>query len=198
MLKHLWQGLLGGGFIILLVGCSPAGGGSADNPGTMTSGPVSIATDHTTYAPTEGMQVTIKNQLSMDIYAFDTRASCTILGLEQQNGGAWQGSQASRCPLGRRALPVKIGSGQVYTATIRPGSGLGAANAAFPDGTYRLVLTYASSPAELIHTSGSTTIYSATLTVAGQASGGTPPTPGGAPSASTPVALPTVTPRPGS
>ena len=203
MLKHLWRGLIliGGSFIILLAGCS-ANGGTADNPGTITSGPVSIATDHTTYTPTQGIRVTVKNGLSEDIYALDTRASCSILGLEQKVNGAWQPSNASRCPLARIARQVTIGKGQSYTVIIQPGaSGMvtpgtsGVANAAFPTGTYSLVLTYATSSEGLANSSHVTTIYSATLTVAGQAPGSTSPPSGGVPSGGTPVSGPPSTPK---
>jgi hypothetical protein len=197
MVKHLRRGLilLGGSFILVLAGCS-ANGGSADNPGTQTSGPVSIATDHTTYTPAQGIQVTVKNGLSEDIYALDTRASCSILGLEQQVNGAWQASNASRCPLGRIARQVRIGKGQSYTATIQPG-GPGVRNAAFPNGTYRLVLVYSTGVVSPGSSSHATTIYSATLTVAGQAPSGTSTQPAEIPSAGTPVSLPESTPKPG-
>jgi hypothetical protein len=196
MLKYLWLGLIGGSFIILLAGCSAVTGASGDNPGTLTSGPVSIATDHTTYTPTQGIHVTIKNQSGKAIYALDTRASCTILSLQQQVKGAWQGANVARCPLGRIARQVMIGNGQTYTATIQAGEPA-VKNAAFPGGTYRLVLAYATSAGESASPALLTTIYSATLTVAGQAPGGSSTPPAATPSAGTPVSLPPATPKPG-
>jgi hypothetical protein len=171
-------------------------GASGNNPGTLTSGPVSIATDHTTYTPGQGIQVTVKNQLGKAIYALDTRASCSILSLQQQVNGAWQGANVARCPLGRIARQVMIGNGQTYTATIQPGEP-GVKNAAFPGGTYRLVLAYATSAGEPASLSLLTTIYSATLTVAGQAPGGSATPPTATPSAGTPVSLPPTTPKTG-
>lgn len=197
MLKRFWRGLLGGGLLILFAGCSSTpGAGGASNPGTITSGQVTIATDHTIYAPAEDIHVTVTNHLSEDIYALDTQASCTILGLEQQINGAWQGSNASRCLMGRRAQPLKIGSGQTYIATIRPGAP-GVANAAFPTGTYRMVLIYSDSQAGLGMHSSTTTIYSAALMVAGQAPGITPPPTGEPPSGGTPTSIQPRESRPG-
>ena len=106
------------------------------------------------------------NTLSQSIYALDTRASCSILGLEWQTNGAWQPAQAANCPLGRVALAVKIKPGATYHATITAGyPGLRAD--AFVPGSYRLALTYAPTKVAPGETGPGTTMYSATITVAG-------------------------------
>jgi hypothetical protein len=143
-------------------GTSTGTGSGNSNPGTSTSGPVRISTDHTSYQPTDTIQVTVTNQLSKSIFAYDTRASCSILGLDMQVNGRWQGASVARCPLGRMARWVEIPVGKPYTATIQAG---GLSNVSFPPGTYRLSLSYSMSPTPT-GLSGLTTIYSASLTVA--------------------------------
>jgi hypothetical protein len=75
----------------------------------------------------------------------DTQASCSILSLQHQASGAWQPSQVAQCPQKRPARPVKIEAGGTYTATITAGYP-GMARLSFPTGSYRLVLTYTTSP----------------------------------------------------
>ncbi len=154
---------------------------SDSNPATITSGPVTIATDHTTYGPNDTIHVTVVNHLSTAIAAFDTRASCSILALQVQHNGAWQQANAAPCPLGRIARLVTIPAGGTYKADITAGvKGLRAGS--FANGHYRLVLAYyAAGPSGTPSPSaaGATTITSATLTVgSGSGSPGTtPPTP---------------------
>ncbi len=160
--KHKWFCLFIGSMLVLLVAC-----GSTNNPGTKTGGPVSIATDHSTYQPTNNIQVTVMNTLTTPIYALDTAASCSILNLQVQINGAWSYANVAPCPLGRRAMTIKIEAGKTYSATIsagRPGSQQGS----FPNGTYRLVLRYSTSAEGISSGSSSTTtLYSETFNVAG-------------------------------
>lgn len=148
--------------LIVLSACGASSGGDTTNPGTSTNGPVRISTDHTTYQPDEAIHVTVSNQLSTSIFAYDTRASCSILGLEVQTNGRWSGSSIARCPLGRMARWVEIPAGKTYSTTIQAG---GLSSGSFPPGTYRLSLSYSTSP-KPGGLSGLTTIYSAPLTVA--------------------------------
>jgi hypothetical protein len=166
MHKRFW--LLKTGVLLSLLlalwGCGSTSGGGDSNPDTSTSGPVSISTDHATYAPHDTIAVSITNHLQTSIYAFDTRASCTILDLQVQVNGAWQNSQVARCALGRRAQRVEIPAGKTYKATIHAGTP-GVNSAGFPAGTYRLVLNYSTSPSGMAQ--ATTTIYSASIVVAG-------------------------------
>jgi len=143
-------------------GCSSASNSGDD--GTSTSGPVSIRTDHSTYMPTDSIHVSVINNLQTSIFAYDTRASCTILDLQMQVNGVWQGTNIARCPLGRPAMRVEIPAGNTYSAMIQAGS-LGISQASFPVGTYRLVLSYSTSATSLPQ-QNTTTIYSATFSVA--------------------------------
>lgn len=173
---------------LLAAGCgitTTMGNSSSSNPPTITNGPVTIATDHTTYAPNDTIHVTLVNHLTTAIMAFDTRASCSILSLQVQKNGAWQAANAAPCPLGRMARLVTIPAGGTYTADITAGF-KGLRTGSFPDGQYRLVLAYyVSTSGTPSPASGSTTtISSATLTVAGtgsSGSSGTPPSATGAP-----------------
>lgn len=158
----LWSGVL---LLLLIVladcGTNAGSGDDTGNPATSTGGPVRISSDHTRYHPTDVMQISVSNQLTKSIFAYDTRASCSIFGLEMQVNGRWQGSSLARCPLGRMARRVEIAAGKTYSATIRAG---GLSKGSFPPGTYRFSLSYSTSPTP----SGSgvlTTITSASLTV---------------------------------
>ncbi len=147
--------------LFALWSCGPAGD---SNPGTSTSGPVSISTDHAMYRPGDVMRVSVTNHMQKSIFALDTRASCTILGLQVQVNGTWQNSQASRCALGSIAGLVEIPAGKTYSATISAGTP-GVSSPGFPAGFYRLVLTYSTSPKGVSANQGKTTIYSAAFVV---------------------------------
>ena len=77
-----------------LSGCSSTTNSGDD--GTSTSGPVSIRTDHSTYMPTDSIHVSVINNLQMSIFAYDTRASCSILDLQIQVNGVWQATNVAR------------------------------------------------------------------------------------------------------
>lgn len=181
---HFSWGLVA--ILMLLAGCGlSAGNGQNTSPPTHSSGPVEISTDHSQYGAAETLNVTVTNHLATPIYAFDTRASCSILGLEFLAKGGWQVSSAARCALGRMALPVKIEPGATYSAKIASRS-IPNSKANFPAGTYRLSLTYYSSLPNQGAASAGTTNYSVQVTVtssgsssnsvpSGSAPGGTGP-----------------------
>src|SRR5579872_3820658 len=167
-MKRSYAHLIRGMIVLLLIalaGCGyAAGSGDTNgNAGTATNGSVSIQTDQSSYAPTASIKVTVTNHLAGSIYAYDTRASCSILDLQVQVNGAWQAAQAARCPLGRPARRVEIPSTHTYNATIEAGYA-GISTASFPAGTYRLLLSYSTSATSLPQQS-TTTVYSATFTV---------------------------------
>lgn len=168
----------GGGFLALAVLVWLAGcGGSSGNAGPAaspanTSAPTSagegvrIATDHSTYRPNETIEAAVANGLGRGIYALDTRASCSILGLERQVNGVWVPVQSAECPLGRVALVVEIEPGATYRTSITAGyPGLRAAN--FPAGVYRLTLSYSQDRFGPGETGAVVTIYSASFAVGG-------------------------------
>jgi hypothetical protein len=157
-------GLLG--LSLLLGGCAP-GVGSSSTPSPTPSasgGAVSITTDQAVYAPDGTITVTVHNALSTPIYALDTLASCSILSLQYQVNSTWQPSQVAQCPQKRPARLVKIEAGTIYTASITAGYP-GVNQLSFPVGTYRLVLTYTTSPDTLPSTDTATTITSSTFQV---------------------------------
>ena len=180
-MKRHW--LLGAAMLLALAlaGCGDlsAGTGANTSAPTATTGPVTIATDHSAYAPADTMKVTIVNHLAQAIYAFDTQASCSILSLEVQQAGKWAGSSALHCPLGRAAMMVKIEPGATYTASLGARVTSIGKNHALPNGSYRLVLRYYTSLPSGANQVAATTINSATLTV----SGSVPPSQGTIPSA---------------
>ncbi len=180
-MKKLGLWLLGASLALALTlaGCGSSTGGTAVNTSapTLTTGPVTIATDHSSYAPTDMIKVTIENHLTKAIYAYDTQASCSILSLQVQQGGQWAASNALHCPMGRPAMLVKIEPGGTYNTTLGA-SVASIGQRTLPVGTYRLVLNYFDAPLSgATQAPTPTTVPSATLTVSGSVppSGGTPP-----------------------
>ena len=164
-MKNNYWNFVGGLLMVLLFtlpACSSTSNSGDD--GTSTSGPVSIRTDHSTYMPTDSIHVSVINNLQTSIFAYDTRASCTILDLQIQVNGVWQATNIARCSLVRPAMRVEISAGNSYSATIQAGS-QGISQASFPVGSYRLVLSYSTSATSLPQ-QNTTTIYSATFSVA--------------------------------
>ena len=161
------------GGVCALAACSSVSGldGSSNtSPSTDTGGPVSIGTDHAQYGAKDSIQVTVTNHTQQAIYAWDTKASCSILDLEVQNGGDWEPSSQAQCAIKRAAMPVKIEPGAAYNATIRAGM-LPNGNAAFPGGSYRLTLAHGGSAT--LAESAATMVYSALLTITdGPSNGG--------------------------
>jgi hypothetical protein len=162
--------LLGGAFALAACSSVPGAGDSVNtSPSTDTGGPVSIGTDHSQYGGKDSIQVTVTNHTQQAIYAWDTKASCSILDLEVQSGGAWQSSSQAQCAIKRAAMAVKIEPGATYSATIRAGM-LPNSNAAFTDGSYRLKLAYG--PSAMDADNAATVVYSALLAITGGASNG--------------------------
>jgi hypothetical protein len=158
------------GLLVLLAGCGlGASAGANSSPPTSSGGPVSVAIDHSQYGGSEGIKVTVTNSLGSAIYAYDTRASCSILSLETQSGGSWGPASVAHCPLGRAAMLVKIAAGASYNATTQA-SIPGVNSATFPTGSYRLVLQYYTSATP--GTSAGTPVYSVSLSITGSGASG--------------------------
>jgi hypothetical protein len=190
-MRHLGMRRLAGlalfGGVFALAACSSVSssdGSSNTSPSTDTGGPVSISTDHAQYGANDSMQVMVTNHTQQAIYAWDTKASCSILDLEVQNGGDWQPSSQARCAIKRAAMSVEIAPGAAYNATIRAGM-VPNSNAQFPGGSYRLTLAYGGSPTEAA--SAATIVYSALLTITGAPSTGGGGAPGATPASSPPT-----------
>jgi hypothetical protein len=181
MRKHWWWSVALFGCAIAMVACGStatagSGGGATPNtsPPTKSAGPIVIGTDHTRYAPTDLIQVTLTNGLATALYAYDHQASCSIFAIERQQASVWQplDSSLAGCPLGRPTMMVKIAAGATYHATIRAGY-LRQGDRSFPAGQYRLALSYSNTPPAVDpgappageSTPARNVIYSATFTV---------------------------------
>ncbi|MEO7002791.1 MAG: hypothetical protein ABI068_13325 [Ktedonobacterales bacterium] len=140
--------------LLALTGCASVAGADAastpnTSPATHISGPIDISTDHSIYAPTEVINVTITNSLSKPIIAYDTQSGCSILALQRQQSGQWVVANEAHCPMGRVAAPITIKAGGVYHAAIHAGfSGVpsGGGQQYFTPGVYRLALEYFLAP----------------------------------------------------
>jgi len=144
-------------------GTSPGGLAGTSQPGTPPNGSVSLRTDRTTYRSGDTIQVSVTNHLQAGIFAYDTLASCTILGLQAQINGSWQNSKVAYCALGRMARLVEIAAGQTYQAGIRAGVS-GVQSPGFPPGIYRFSLQYMTSAQTSVQKR--ITIYSSPVTIA--------------------------------
>ena len=147
---------------LVLLGCArAAGSGSAS---ASAGRAIRVTTDRAEYAPNDAVAVTVRNTLATAIYAMDTQASCSILSLHALVNGVWQPSQMAPCPQKRPARPVKIDAGATYTATITAGYP-GVQSLLFPVGSYRLVLTYTTSPDAFASPHASVTVTSSPIQV---------------------------------
>lgn len=140
--------------------CKPGSGLGILCPGTPPGGwcpvqnSVTVKTNRTSYNPADTITVTIANNLSVPIFALDTKAGCSVLGLQMIVNGQWQNSTVAGCPLGRHAVAVQINPGQQLSATIKGNNGL------FPYGTYRFTLSYSTAQVQVLNNTGLVTIYS--------------------------------------
>lgn len=166
-------GLLALALGVWLAGCGATSGSVAPmaspantSPPTSAGEGVRIATDHSAYWPNEAIAASVANGLGQSIYALDTRASCSILGLEWRVNGAWVAAQGAGCPLGRIALVAEIKPGATYRTSITAGYP-GLRVASFPPGVYRLALAYSLAKIGPGAPGAAVTIYSASFTIGG-------------------------------
>ena len=201
--RNLWGALAAAVAVLALValaGCAQTAGADAastpnTSPPTHISGPIDISTDHSVYAPTEVISVTITNSLSKPIIAYDTQSGCSILALQRQQGGVWLPASAAHCPLGRVAAPITIQAGGTYKAAIQPAyPGLPSMSGEryFTPGTYRLALNYYFAPLGSAsgHGGTGTQLFSQSFSVVGAIPANTAPASsgnGGTPIVLTPV-----------
>ena len=148
---------------LFLIGCARGAGNIGASP-SASGGSIRITTNRADYAPDDAIAVTVRNTLSTAIYAPDTQASCSILSLHYLVNGVWQPSQVAPCPLKRPARLVKIDAGATYTATITAGYP-GLQQIPFPAGSYRLLLTYTTSPDTLPSPNAGVTVTSSLIQV---------------------------------
>lgn len=142
----LCAGLVSLACILVACGATTVAGVAAANPATTSGTTVIITTDHTRYAPTDVIGVTITNTLATPIWAFNHQASCTVLSLELQTTSGWQdiaspNARIAGCPLGAATMAVRIVPGATLTGRVMAGY-LRQGDAAFAPGAYRLVLRY--------------------------------------------------------
>lgn len=155
--------LAGCGHLTNAEGASAAGTPNTSAP-TITSGPVTIGTDHSAYNGADIMKVTITNHLTSVIYAYDSQASCSIVSLQVKQNGQWIASNALPCMMGRVTMRVEIKAGEAYTFNVGGASQLGGGHG-LADGTYRLVLRYFASLPGTEKTPALNEVDSAALTI---------------------------------
>jgi hypothetical protein len=146
------------GTVVLLVGCGLSQTpGNTPNPGTVTSGHVTVTASKAQYGPTETVTATIANGLSSSILAADHQSDCTVLLIEYLTGQTWQ--PQNLCLLKTATRLISFGAGTATSQPLHPPSGPNTSG--WPVGTYRIAFTYRLSPS-----GPETTVYSAQFTIA--------------------------------
>lgn len=128
--------------VALAVGLSACGhtGGSVDGMGAAppTQGVV-VEVGAASYATTDTIAVTVRNQLGEAIIATDHQTSCTIVQLQAQANGAWQ--NVGGCSLGIATRRITLAAGSSTAVQVAPGAGQISAKP-WPAGTYRVAFFY--------------------------------------------------------
>ncbi len=91
------------------------------------------------YATTDTIAVTVRNQLGEAIIATDHQTSCTIVQLQAQAHGAWQ--NVGGCSLGIATRRITLAAGSSTAVQVAPGAGQISAKP-WPAGTYRVAFVY--------------------------------------------------------
>ncbi len=130
---------------------------------TGTTGPtqgVVVEVGGVSYATTDTIAVTVRNELGSGIVATDHQTACTIVQLQIQINGVWQNQGG--CSLGIATRQIPLAAGSVTAVQVAPGAGQISARP-WPTGVYRIAFTYVVGPTA---TAGaSETVYSAPFNV---------------------------------
>jgi hypothetical protein len=159
--------------VLLLAACGPITARNSPtiapaSTGTTTSSEmVTLMLNHQQYDRGETIVVTIYNGLHSSIYTETAATDCTVVQLERRVGDSWQaqGSCVNDFP---HVRIEPIASSVNVSVELLPGGSAGAdsgtgSESQWPDGTYRAVFRYATSPQQPL-TQG-TSVYSASFVV---------------------------------
>ena len=153
------------GVMVALIACSLAacgnatGGVGAVGTAKPTQGVV-VEVGAASYATTDTIAVTVRNELSVSILATDHQTSCTIAQLQIEVNGVWQNQGG--CAMGVATRQVPLAAGSATAVQLAPGAGQISAKP-WPAGSYRVAFTYVAGSQA---TAGaSQTVYSAPFIV---------------------------------
>ena len=143
-----------------LAACGQASG-SAGTVGTAkpTQGVV-VEVGAASYATTDTIAVSVRNELGVSILATDHQTACSIVQLQVEVNGAWQNQGG--CAMGVATRQVPVAAGSSVAVQLTPGAGQITAKP-WPAGAYRVAFTYLAGPQGA--TSASQTVYSAPFTI---------------------------------
>jgi Putative zinc-finger len=134
------------------------------SPSTSTKGPIIITTDHSTYAPADAINATIKNTLTSAIEVPDN-GDCPPLSIQREDNGQWNSPQEASCITTAIFRPAKpLASQQTLSVTVRPIQITPGHGFVFLPGKYRLELQYTQNNNDV---SSATVVYSQTFNVQG-------------------------------
>jgi hypothetical protein len=141
-----------------LVGCGSAGGcpaGRAAGPATVSSGPVTVALDHTIYRPNDDIQITVRNQLHIGATIFwHLTGDCLPFYVSPENGTAVGNTgtycHATEAPPGYQDYPLPSGRFLVFAIDREARDEY---HIVLSPGTYRIAMPWAAVTAHNIATS---------------------------------------------
>jgi hypothetical protein len=129
---------------LALTGCAVAALSPLGPAPTATSGVLRLTTDHTAYALTTPIGVTVTNAGSTDLYALDGRSACAVVQLQRydSSGRKWISmvgcSQATSPRVNRIAVGVTIPFTLAPTSSSDPNK--------WDRGVYRVAAAYSANP----------------------------------------------------
>ncbi|MFN0112218.1 MAG: hypothetical protein ACKVZH_25435, partial [Blastocatellia bacterium] len=123
---------------------------------------VILNTNKPAYQEQEAVFLKVNNDTAQNIVAYDHQSFCSIVTVQQQQGGNWV--NVFPCLLATPSRPVKIGSREELELKLPTDDG----SSKLPGGTYRLSLNYWTPDANGNPTGNPTTIVSGPFTVIGK------------------------------
>lgn len=145
-------------FSLVACGRATEGAGSVGTIGP-THGVV-VEVGAASYATSDTIAVTVRNNLGSGIIATDHQSSCTIVQLQIEQNGAWQNQGG--CSLGMPTRQIPLAAGSVTAVPVAPGAGQ-ISGKPWPAGTYRVAFAYVVGTS--VTAGASETVYSAPFTV---------------------------------
>jgi hypothetical protein len=130
--------------ILIVTGCAATASSPLGSPPTATAGALRLTTDHSAYALTSPIGVTVTNAGAGDLYAIDGRSACAVIQLQRYNASAREWISVVGCPqatsprINRLAAGVSIPFSLAPTSSSDPNK--------WDRGLYRVAVAYSANP----------------------------------------------------
>jgi hypothetical protein len=107
---------------LMLTGCAAAALSPLGPAPTATSDALRLTTDHTAYALTTPIGVTVTNAGSSDLYALDGRSACAVVQLQRYDSSGRKWISIVGCPQATSPRVNRIAAGVNIPFTLAPTS----------------------------------------------------------------------------